>query len=158
MPSVKIRFAAVSLLLGLVAACAAELPHSHAEAQDALEERLLAPCCWRQPLADHDSPIAGELRAEIATRLAAGELPAAIEAGLVARYSERIRALPPDGVPRWIIGALLVAALAATSIGIVYYLRAVRRRRETTNRACSRERTPGDERYEEQLDDELLGA
>src|SRR5688500_17510504 len=57
-----------------------------------LATHFIAPCCWRQTLADHDSPVAVELRAELAARLAGGEAPAAIEQRLVARYGERILA------------------------------------------------------------------
>jgi cytochrome c-type biogenesis protein CcmH len=59
-----------------------------------VEERLLAPCCWRETLATHDSPLARELRAEVRSRLARGDAPEAIRASLVERYGARIRAVP----------------------------------------------------------------
>ena len=61
-----------------------------------LDGRILAPCCWNQTLDIHGSPIANELRREIRRRLRAGETAETIEAGLVARYGERILAVKPQ--------------------------------------------------------------
>lgn len=85
-----------------------------------LEGRLLSPCCWAQTLDIHGSEIANALRREIRTRLKAGESADAIEASLVARYGERIRAVP-DGVPLDKMGGFgwLGVALAAAFIGVV---------------------------------------
>jgi cytochrome c-type biogenesis protein CcmH len=143
--------ALLAIFIGLVPACSTEAPGA---AQRALERRLLSPCCWRQTLEDHDGPVAEALRAEISRRLAAGEVPAAIEADLVARHGERIRALPRDGDPRWLIGAVLVAALAGASSGLIFYLRRARHRRAALPAvpAGSLEH----ERYERLLDDALL--
>lgn len=148
----------LAILIGLAAACSAEVPTTYAEAQRTLERRLLAPCCWRQSLEDHDGPMAEALRAEIASRLAAGEPPAAIEASLVARHGERIRALPPDGDPRWIIGAILATLLAGTLIGLGLHVGRRRHRRAaaTAGGAAAPARSPEHARYEQLLDDELL--
>lgn len=87
-----------------------------------LEGRLLAPCCWAQTLDIHGSEIANALRREIRTRLKAGEPADSIEASLVARYGERIRAVP-DGVPLDEMGGLgwLSVAVAAAFIGVVLW-------------------------------------
>lgn len=90
-----------------------------------LERRLLAPCCWRQTLEDHDSPAATALRSEIQQRLAAREPASAIEADLVARYGDKLRALPPGGDPRWVIG---IAALGAMIVSMLAIVGTVRRR------------------------------
>ncbi len=87
-----------------------------------LEGRLLAPCCWAQTLDIHGSEIANALRREIRRRLKAGETADAIEASLVARYGERIRAVP-DRVPLDKMGGVgwLGVALAAAFIGVVLW-------------------------------------
>jgi cytochrome c-type biogenesis protein CcmH len=87
-----------------------------------LEGRLLAPCCWSQTLDIHGSEIANSLRHEIRTRLKSGEAADAIEASLVARYGERIRAVP-DRVPLDKMGGLgwLCVALAAGFVGGVLW-------------------------------------
>lgn len=61
-----------------------------------LEAHLLAPCCWRETLAEHQSQLASTLRAEIRRRLAGGESVAHLEADLIARHGPRIRAQLPD--------------------------------------------------------------
>ena len=87
-----------------------------------LEGRLLAPCCWAQTLDIHGSEIATALRREIRVRLKAGESADKIEASLVARYGERIRAVP-DRVPLNAMGGLgwLAVATAAGVIGMVLW-------------------------------------
>lgn len=78
-----------------------------------LEGRLLAPCCWNGTLDIHGSPLASSLRAEILRRLTAGESVVVIEADLVARHGERIRAIPYPGFLGPLgKGLLAVAALA----------------------------------------------
>jgi cytochrome c-type biogenesis protein CcmH len=101
-------------ILALATACEPR-PADHAITALELEDRLVAPCCWRDPLRDHHSEIADQLRAELRARLEAGETAKAIEADLVQRYGERIRALPPDSDPRWLIVAAS-AALAAAGV------------------------------------------
>lgn len=66
-----------------------------AQARD-LEAHLLAPCCWRETLAAHQSQLASTLRQEIERRLAGGESIDHLEADLVARHGHRIRAQLPD--------------------------------------------------------------
>jgi cytochrome c-type biogenesis protein CcmH len=89
----------------------AQAERSHRLARE-LESRLTAPCCWNESLALHDSPVARELRAEVETRVAAGEAPSAIERDLIARYGVRIRAVPPtlDDVSTGIVTLLVLAA------------------------------------------------
>jgi hypothetical protein len=52
------------VLLSLVLAGRSRTPDPVEE----LEDRRFAPCCWRQALRDHESPIATQLRAEISAR------------------------------------------------------------------------------------------
>ena len=120
-----------------------------------LATRLYAPCCWRQTLADHESPLASELRGEIAERLAAGQTPAAIEGAFVERYGERIRALGGAGPdPRAVIGG--VTAVAAV-LGLLIVWRVLRRGRASHARRRG-EAAPAeiaDDRLADRLDDEL---
>jgi len=111
----------VSLALGILACRAPE--NLETRAAD-LERTLMAPCCWRQTLRDHESEPAAALRAEIRARLAAGESPDAITAAMVARYGEAIRAMP-EGDPTWQIAA---ASAAVAAIGLLAVLAFMRRR------------------------------
>lgn len=99
---------AVLLLVSLVSAPALAQPTAEASQ---LEARLIAPCCWAESLAHHDSPLAHELRAEIEQRLARGETIDAVESDLVSRYGERLRAIPHgvENVSAWLL--VLVALL-----------------------------------------------
>lgn len=85
-----------------------------------LEERLLAPCCWRQPLRDHESPVATALRGEIASRVAAGESTDRVETDLVRRYGDKLRAPPPRS---WWVG---IAIGLPALLGIALLVRFVR--------------------------------
>ena len=119
-----------------------------------LERHILAPCCYRQPLSDHESPLARELRAEIERRVHDGEAPAQIEASLVRRYSERVRVDPPSGCA---IGFALAAVIIA-GILVVIRIAPTSSRRETrpAMSAPPVERAVEPElAYADRLDDEL---
>ncbi len=136
---------AVSLAVGLSAAPAAAheahdagpqtaVAGEYVEGAHRLEGRLLAPCCWdtsKQTLDIHDSPVASALKSEIRTRLRAGESAEAIEADLVLRYGEKIRAVP-EGNPLRRVGLLLSVLVAGAGIGLGYKLVGWRRRREAS--------------------------
>ncbi|HSK01675.1 MAG TPA: cytochrome c-type biogenesis protein CcmH [Kofleriaceae bacterium] len=145
------RLAPILLVLAALSGCR-DAPDPARE----LERRLLAPCCWRQPLRDHTSPLATELRAEIATRLRAGEPAGSIEADLVARHGDRIRALPEGGDPTWVVGAATGTAVPLALAMIVVVLRR-RRARGVAPVAVAAATLPAeDEPYADRLDDELL--
>jgi len=113
-----------------------------------LQERLLAPCCWKGTLRDHESETASALRGEIMSRVAANEASAAIENDFVKRYGEKIRALPAGSDPRWIIP--LVAGVAAI-VGLALLVM-LGRRRNTSEEPPAKEL---DSAYADRLDDEL---
>ncbi len=116
------------------------------------EERLMAPCCWRETLASHESPIARELRAEIGGRLGNGESPESIRAALEARYGDRIRAAPLG----FSFGAMGVVALAIPLVGGAVLLRSnLRRRRVEAPPAEATGPAADDGDFEDRLDDEL---
>lgn len=132
--------------VALVIACSGDAAPTGAELQD----RLLAPCCFRQTLADHESPVATALRGEIRERLAAGELAVAIEQDLVERHGAAIRA-QGGGDRRWLIGlGAGGAVLASLGLGLAL-LRSRRSRVPEVPLAPA----PADDRYADQLDDEL---
>lgn len=114
------RALVVVLLVALVGTAHAGTDDAHA-----LEERLIAPCCWRGSLRDHRSPLADALRTEIETRIDAGERPDAVEASLVSRYGTRMRGLPRDWDPRR--GAAILTAVASL-LALALLARWLRRR------------------------------
>jgi len=60
-----------------------------------IEGELMAPCCWAEPVSQHLSQIAEEMRREIRTMLAAGKSEQEILDIYVAKYGERILTTPP---------------------------------------------------------------
>ncbi len=92
----------------------------YVEGEKTLEGRLLAPCCWAQTLDIHESEISDQLRNEIRQRLKRGESQASIEQDMVARYGERIRAVPEGksltGMGVWLSVLFGVAGLGAAAL------------------------------------------
>jgi cytochrome c-type biogenesis protein CcmH/NrfF len=64
-----------------------------------LEESLIAPCCWKEPLAQHLSPAAQEMKAEVAQWILEGRTDREIVDAYKAQYGERILTEPEGG--RW---------------------------------------------------------
>ena len=60
---------------------------------NAIEGRLMAPCCWTQTIDIHDSPISLSMRHEIRRRLRNGESAEVIQASFVQRYGPKIMAV-----------------------------------------------------------------
>jgi cytochrome c-type biogenesis protein CcmH len=163
----KHRFALAALVLGLCSPITAAFAGENTPNVDVgekvpgaerLEGRLLAPCCWAQTLDIHGSEIANSLRKEIRARLKAGETADAIEASLIARYGEKIRAVP-DKVPLDEMGGLgwLGVASAAGLIGMVLWRWRQRGQLSETdafkgsNRASAKEAVASDERLDSEL-------
>jgi cytochrome c-type biogenesis protein CcmH len=61
----------------------------------AIEEKIIAPCCWTQPVSQHYSEAASTIRKQIREMLAAGKSEEQILDYYVAEYGERILASPP---------------------------------------------------------------
>jgi cytochrome c-type biogenesis protein CcmH len=86
-----------------------------------IEDNLIAPCCWTQPVSQHYSEAADQIRKEVHEMVAAGKSRDEILDYYVAKYGERILATPrARGFNRlvyvlpWaalILGALILAAI-----------------------------------------------
>ncbi len=89
-----------------------EDPKQEAKAK-ALMETLRCLVCQGQSIADSEADIAGDMRALVRERIAAGESPEAIRAWLIERYGEWVSYKPPVEPltwPLWAAPLLLVAA------------------------------------------------
>ena len=86
----------VCLTLCLIGAAAASGSDnvSDAELVRDIEDHLIAPCCWTQPISQHESGIAEQMREEVRTMVAAGKSRDEILDYFVAQYGERILAAP----------------------------------------------------------------
>ena len=59
-----------------------------------IEDNLIAPCCWSQPVSQHDSEIAQQIRSEVSNMVAAGKSREEILDYYVSKYGERILVTP----------------------------------------------------------------
>ncbi|WP_420383588.1 cytochrome c-type biogenesis protein [Novosphingobium sp.] len=90
-------------------------PEQEAKAK-ALMVTLRCVMCQSQSIADSDAPIAGDMRSEVRTRIAAGEDPEHIRQWLIARYGDYVTYSPQVKPITWPLFAaplviLIVAAL-----------------------------------------------
>ena len=75
-------------------------PQLEARAQ-ALMETLRCLKCQSQSIADSDAPMAGDMRHQVRTRIAAGEDPEHIRAWLVERYGDYVSYKPTVSATTW---------------------------------------------------------
>jgi cytochrome c-type biogenesis protein CcmH len=124
------------------------------QGEKTLEGRLLAPCCWMQTLDIHESEVAHSLRLEIRRRLQSGESAGAIEADIVQRYGDKIRAVPKGG-SLTSMGVWLSILVAVSGLGVGYLaLRWARKGRRDEADAANVGTGKGDKGRDE-LDDRL---
>ena len=91
-----------------------EDPGLEARAQGLMAE-LRCLKCQSQSIADSDAPMAGDMRHQVRTRIAAGEEPEAIRAWMVERYGDYVSYAPRVTRTTWPLfaGPLLLLAIAA---------------------------------------------
>ena len=102
-----------------------EDPRQEAQAK-ALMETLRCLVCQGQSIADSDAELAGDMRAMVRARIAAGEKPEAIRAWLVRRYGAWVSYEPPLDRTTWLLWA---APILFVLIGLLAARRSFRRRR-----------------------------
>lgn len=92
------------ICLGLTAVFLLSLISFGAEDQSAadlvreIEDNLIAPCCWSQPVSQHYSEVSEQIRTEVRAMVAEGRTKDEIYDHYVAQYGERILAAPrPEG-------------------------------------------------------------
>lgn len=124
------------------------------EGETTLEARLLAPCCWAQTLDVHESELARSLRGEIRRRLQAGESAASVEDDIVARYGDKIRAVP-KGKSLTGMGVWLSIAVAIMGLGAAWLVVRWVRRGRSKLPAPSTSSPAAADGYDDRLDAEL---
>lgn len=138
--------ALVSLVIMLALAVAAPIaaqdslppaPYAYNQLEDPeLEEQarelmLTLRClkCQSQSIADSDAPMAGDMRHQVRTRLAAGEGPEEIRAWLVERYGDYVSYQPRVTAATWPLFAIPVLLLLIA--GLIIRGRLTRRATDT---------------------------
>lgn len=89
------QLAGCALLLLTLSAAAAAAPPDLEQRARKLETRLIAPCCWRQPVADHLSEDSDRMKREIRVLLGQGRTDDEILAHYVQEYGQAILSQPP---------------------------------------------------------------
>ena len=100
-------------------------PKQEARAQ-ALMETIRCLVCQGQSIADSNAELAGDMRAMVRQRIAAGEKPEAIRAWLIQRYGSWVTYDPPLDRVTWLLWAAPVLFLA---VGLFIARSSFRRRR-----------------------------
>lgn len=90
-------------------------PQQEAKAK-ALMETLRCLVCQGQSIADSDADMAGDMRALVRRRVAAGEDPEAIRTWLVERYGAWVTYEPPVNAVTWPLWALPLLLLAVGAL------------------------------------------
>jgi len=82
-----------------------------------IENHLIAPCCWTQPISEHESQVAEEMRDQVSAMVSQGMSREAILDFFVKQYGERVLATPrPEGFNRLVYILPWVALLAGAGI------------------------------------------
>ncbi len=85
-------------------------PEQEAVARE-LMETLRCLQCQSQSIADSDAPIAGDMRHQVRSRIAAGESPDEVRAWLISRYGDYISYEPEISATTWPLFVLPVLLL-----------------------------------------------
>jgi cytochrome c-type biogenesis protein CcmH/NrfF len=85
---------------------------------DRLTHELIAPCCWREPIAIHRSPEALQMLGEVEKLVVAGYSENEIKSIYVSRYGPRILADPPgmDWYWLYVIPFMLLVSLMLAAV------------------------------------------
>ena len=100
-------------------------PALEAKAQ-ALMETLRCLKCQSQSIADSDAPMAGDMRHQVRTRIAAGEDPEAVRAWLIERYGDYVSYKPTVSSTTWPLFAIPLVLLVL--VGLILWRRLGRAR------------------------------
>ena len=98
---------------------------------EALMETLRCLTCQSQSIADSDAPLAGDMRHQVRTRIAAGESPEQVRQWLIDRYGDYISYSPRLTTDTWPLFAAPVLLLA---IALLIIWRRLGARREADRR------------------------
>ena len=103
-----------------------QLPDPRQEAAaKALMEELRCLVCQGQSIADSDAELAGDMRAMVRQRIAAGEKPEAVREWLTERYGDWVSYRPPVEPLTW---PLWIAPLVMLAAGALLLRKRLRRR------------------------------
>ena len=100
--TVILMFLQLVIVSTVVSAQTQTLTPAQIEIYHKLTRQLIAPCCWREPIAIHRSQESLQMLGEVEQMVAAGKSEEEIKAFYIARYGERILADPPGHERTWL--------------------------------------------------------
>jgi cytochrome c-type biogenesis protein CcmH len=116
---------------------------------------LIPPCCWRQPVSQHQSQASEDVKQQIRVLLASGKSQQEVLDAFVAEYGQRILVEPPvRGFGVVLYGGLGLAFLLTGTV-LVAWIRRASRHPTPAPAAVSASGSPSDAAYAAKLDDEL---
>ncbi len=118
-------YVAAGILLLAIASPSADTNQTSVKVRE-IEDQLIAPCCWSQPVSQHDSEIAQQIRNEVSAMVAAGKGRDEILDTYVARYGERILVTPRAKGFNTLVYILPWAALPIGAWALVLLLKKLR--------------------------------
>ena len=89
-----------TLSVPFVFSAAAETPDEQRARVERIEDAVLAPCCYAEPVSRHQSEIAVKMRIEIAKWVAAGKTDQEILDAYVQQYGRKVL-VDPRTIPSW---------------------------------------------------------
>ncbi len=122
----------VVLMILAVSAVAAAWGQTNKDRARALQEKLIAPCCWSESVAMHRSEIAAEMRAEIARMVQEGRSDREILDFYKARYGTRILMEPEGQLRLWAYTIPVLAVIIGLALVVWIIRRMVRPQPEAT--------------------------
>jgi cytochrome c-type biogenesis protein CcmH len=118
-----------------------------------IEENLIAPCCWSQPVAQHYSAAAEQIKQEVRQMLAEGKTDREILDHYASTYGERILASPrPEGF-NLLVWILPWVSLGMGALMLILFLRRWRQRIPVLQQAPAGGMI--DSKYSERMEQEL---
>jgi cytochrome c-type biogenesis protein CcmH/NrfF len=98
----RLALCSISLSLALFATTAASLTNEENQRIVRLEESLVAPCCYREPVSRHQSDVAVEMRAEITRMVLEAKSDRQILDYYRVKFGEEVFA-EPQGMEGWVV-------------------------------------------------------
>jgi cytochrome c-type biogenesis protein CcmH len=114
------KFFCVALIAAAQAFAMQETPAQQQTRIDRLEKSVLAPCCYTQPVSQHQSEIAVKMRLEMARWVREGRSDQEILDTYVQQYGSRVL-VDPDTIPKgWtVVVPWAVAVFGAIGAGLL---------------------------------------
>jgi len=144
-----------AMILVLILVNPASLSTAQTAQIQKVENRLLAPCCYTQSIAEHGSDIAVQMRGEVAEMVAEGKSESEIVEHYRTIYGDRIL-IVPDGMTGRILFSLPVAIAAlACLVLFVCFRKMLRSGRRERIRDVSQSRPVLSDALKEEIEREI---